>query len=152
MAEQPPAAPFFQSWEAVPANCGPPADAGLAQRIAKLSQFAAKNGPPFVKMLQEKQQNNPEYSFLNGGPGGDYFRWRLYCAIYNLDPSKIIPRTLILVPSMSQGMSVCQVSGFLSLWLPVCMACSRIKSWNKKGHKNDMPRHLALLIKMCHLT
>lgn len=78
-------AKFFQAWDTIPPWSTRPADAALEQRIAKLAEFAAKNGPPFVEMMREKQANNPEYSFLSGGVGSDYFRWRLYCGLYNLD-------------------------------------------------------------------
>ena len=77
---------FFQTWDPIPLLAERPDDPALEQRIAKLADFAAKNGPPFVDMLREKQKDNPEYGFLKGGIGATYFRWKLYCVLYDLDP------------------------------------------------------------------
>ncbi|KAM1123064.1 hypothetical protein ACFX13_004588 [Malus domestica] len=41
----------------------------LYKRIDKLVEYSAKNGPEFVAMIWEKQQDNPDYSFLFGGEG-----------------------------------------------------------------------------------
>jgi hypothetical protein len=117
------AAAFFSVWDAPPTLTSTPQDAGLAQRIAKLTEFAARNGaaiiplghglrrlpargrkssdsisrrlplasparllragPSFVDMMKERQKENPEYAFLHGGEGADYYRWALYCRLYN---------------------------------------------------------------------
>ena len=34
-------------------------------------------------------KDNPEYGFLKGGIGATYFRWKLYCVLYNLDPGTL---------------------------------------------------------------
>jgi len=77
-------AQFFNAWDPVPAFVPVPEDTALEQRISKLAEFAAKNGPPFVDMIREKQANNAEYNFLSGGPGSDYFTWKLYCITYKV--------------------------------------------------------------------
>ncbi len=77
-------AQFFNEWDQAPVFVPVPGESGLEQRIAKLAEFAAKNGPPFVNMIREKQAGNSEYTFLSGGPGADYFNWKLYCNIYQV--------------------------------------------------------------------
>ena len=84
MAEQPGQAPFFSPHEPPPNFAAPPSDDALAQRINKLAQFAARNGPSFVDLMRTKQAGNVEYLFLNAGEGSDYWRWILYCTLYNL--------------------------------------------------------------------
>ncbi|KAK9907575.1 hypothetical protein WJX75_006303 [Coccomyxa subellipsoidea] len=85
MAEQ---APFFSPHEPPPSFAAPPADDALAQRISKLAQFAARNGPSFVDLMRTKQAGNAEYAFLNSGVGSGYWRWILYCTLYNLPVDK----------------------------------------------------------------
>lgn len=41
-------------------------------------EYAAKNGPEFEAMIREKQQDNPAYSFLFGGDGHNYYRYKLW--------------------------------------------------------------------------
>ena len=38
----------------------------------------AKNGPEFEVMIREKQEDNPAYSFLFGGEGHNYYRYKLW--------------------------------------------------------------------------
>lgn len=42
---------FFQAWEPHPVYCPAPTDSALGQRIQKLAQFAARNGPDFVELM-----------------------------------------------------------------------------------------------------
>ena len=82
-------ADFFPPWEGPPPNFATaPADAGLASRIDKLSEFASRNGPKFVRLTLQKQQGT-DFDFLSGGEGHDYYRWVLYCHLEQLDPGKI---------------------------------------------------------------
>lgn len=67
-------ADFFASWEPTPTFCSAPQDPALTQRISKLAEFARRNGPHFVELLKNKQKDNPEYSFLFGGEGSEYYR------------------------------------------------------------------------------
>lgn len=53
-----------------------PPDALLVNRIETLAQFVAKNGSNFERMLLAKQQNNPEFHFLFGGPYHHYYKER----------------------------------------------------------------------------
>lgn len=41
-------------------------------------EYSAKNGPEFEAMIREKQQDNPAYSFLFGGEGHNYYRYKLW--------------------------------------------------------------------------
>ena len=92
---------FFAEWDPVPPFAPRPENQALEQRITKLAEFAQKNGPPFVKMIREKQANNPEYSFLSGGPGAQYFTWKLYCFVYNLYPGRKIWEIVLIVICMA---------------------------------------------------
>ncbi|XP_011006670.1 PREDICTED: calcium homeostasis endoplasmic reticulum protein [Populus euphratica] len=56
----------------------PPSDPELQKRIDKLVEYSAKNGPEFEVMIREKQQDNPAYSFLYGGEGHAYYRYKLW--------------------------------------------------------------------------
>ena len=54
MADQP---QFFNQWEAPPGYAPPPAsDDALVQRVSKLVEFAARNGPSFVELIKKKQK------------------------------------------------------------------------------------------------
>jgi hypothetical protein len=77
-----PIALFFNPWEPLPAYAAPPSDTALVQRIAKLADYAARNGPQFVKVMEAKQKDNAEFSFLFGGEGHEYYRYTLYCMLY----------------------------------------------------------------------
>ena len=86
MAELSAAAPFFDPNEPPPEFSQPPADDRLTQIIIKLAQFASRNGPSFVDVIRQKQAGNTDYNFLSGGEGAGYWRWYLYCTLYNLPP------------------------------------------------------------------
>ena len=88
MADQAGVQPFFSPHEPPPEYCPAPSDSALAQRISKLAQFAARNGPSFVELMRAKQTGNAEYDFLSGGEGSGYWRWILYCTLYNLPPGQ----------------------------------------------------------------
>ncbi|KAI3948757.1 hypothetical protein MKX01_022171 [Papaver californicum] len=61
-----------------PFDSAPPSDPELQKRIDKLVEYSAKNGPEFEAMIREKQQDNPAYSFLFGGEGNNYYRYKLW--------------------------------------------------------------------------
>ena len=65
-----------------PPIAAPPADPELHKCIDKLAEYVAKNGPEFEDMIRDKQHDNPVYSFLFGGEGHNYYRYRLWlCSI-----------------------------------------------------------------------
>ncbi|RVW94787.1 Calcium homeostasis endoplasmic reticulum protein [Vitis vinifera] len=70
--------PFHGPYESGPPPSAPPSDPELHKRIDKLVEYAAKNGPEFEVMIREKQQDNPAYSFLFGGEGHNYYRYKLW--------------------------------------------------------------------------
>lgn len=45
--------------------------------IDKTAQFVAKNGGLFEEELRRKEQNNPKFSFLFGGPEYQYYVWKV---------------------------------------------------------------------------
>ncbi|CAL5223139.1 g5604 [Coccomyxa viridis] len=93
MAEQAAPAPFFNPHEPPPDFAQPPADDRLTQIITKLAQFASRNGPGFVDVIRQKQAGNADYDFLSGGEGAAYWRWYLYCTLYNLPPEQeLVPQ------------------------------------------------------------
>ncbi|XP_009802757.1 SUPPRESSOR-OF-WHITE-APRICOT/SURP RNA-binding domain containing protein 1-like [Nicotiana tabacum] len=72
--------PFFNPYDTPPPPAPPPSDPELLKRIDKLIEYAVKNGPDFEAMIREKQQDNPAYSFLFGGEGHYYYRYKLWMA------------------------------------------------------------------------
>ncbi|PRW45437.1 G patch domain-containing TGH-like isoform X1 [Chlorella sorokiniana] len=61
-----------------PSQAAPPADPELRQAIDSLAFFVAKNGVIFENMARQKQQKEGRWSFLSGGPGADYYRWKVH--------------------------------------------------------------------------
>lgn len=72
--------PFHGPYDSAPPPSPPPADPELQKRIDKLVEYSAKNGPEFEAMIRDKQQDNPDYSFLFGGEGHNYYRYKLFMA------------------------------------------------------------------------
>ncbi|KAL6012644.1 hypothetical protein ACLOJK_003133 [Asimina triloba] len=70
--------PLLNPYDSAPPAAAPPSDPELHKRIDKLVEYSAKNGPEFEAMIREKQQDNPEYSFLFGGEGHNYYRYKLW--------------------------------------------------------------------------
>ena len=67
---------------------GPPDDPELKNIIDKLASFVSRNGPEFENVTKEKQQDNPKFSFLFGGPNYNYYQYRLSV---ERDQSTILP-------------------------------------------------------------
>lgn len=74
--------PFIGPYDSPPHPAAPPSDPELQKRIDKLVEYAAKNGPEFEAMIREKQQDNPDYSFLFGGEGHNYYRYKLWLSTH----------------------------------------------------------------------
>lgn len=72
--------PFHGPYDAPPPPAPPPSDPEQQKCIDKLVEYAVKNGPEFEAMIREKQQDNPAYSFLFGGEGHSYYRYKLWLA------------------------------------------------------------------------
>ncbi|XP_074582594.1 SUPPRESSOR-OF-WHITE-APRICOT/SURP RNA-binding domain containing protein 1 [Curcuma longa] len=70
--------PYAHPYDSALPPAPPPSDPELQKRIDKLVEYAAKNGPEFEAMIREKQHDNPEYSFLFGGEGHSYYRYKLW--------------------------------------------------------------------------
>ena len=70
--------PFNGLHDSPPPHVASPSDPELQKRIDKLVEYATKNGPEFEAMIREKQQDNPDYSFLFGGEGNGYYRYKLW--------------------------------------------------------------------------
>ncbi|GKV37766.1 hypothetical protein SLEP1_g45756 [Rubroshorea leprosula] len=68
--------PFHGLYDSPPPPAAPPSDPELQKRIEKLIEYCIKNGPEFEAMIREKQQDNPDYSFLFGGEGHGYYRYK----------------------------------------------------------------------------
>ncbi|KAL2901026.1 Calcium homeostasis endoplasmic reticulum protein [Bienertia sinuspersici] len=65
-------------YDSAPPPAPPPPDPEMRKRIDKLVEYVAKNGPGFEAMVCEKENKNPEYSFLFGGEGHGYYRYKLF--------------------------------------------------------------------------
>ena len=50
-----------------------PSDEKLAERIEKLVAFVARK-PEMEAFTAEKQKDNPEFAFLSGGEGAEYYQ------------------------------------------------------------------------------
>ncbi|XP_058092397.1 uncharacterized protein LOC131238812 isoform X2 [Magnolia sinica] len=70
--------PLLNPYDSAPPPAAPPSDPELHKRIDKLVEYSAKNGPEFEAMIREKQQDNPDYSFLFGAEGHNYYRYKLW--------------------------------------------------------------------------
>lgn len=70
--------PYAHPYDSALPPAAAPSDPELQKRIDKLVEYAAKNGPEFEAMIREKQHDNPEYSFLFGGEGHSYYRYKLW--------------------------------------------------------------------------
>ncbi|KAF2305820.1 hypothetical protein GH714_008253 [Hevea brasiliensis] len=75
--------PFHGHYDSAPPPAPPPSDPELQKRIDKLVEYATKNGPEFEVMIREKQQDNPAYSFLFGGEGHNYYRYKLWLSTHS---------------------------------------------------------------------
>ncbi|KAK4761920.1 hypothetical protein SAY87_029804 [Trapa incisa] len=75
--------PFLGPYDSSPPPPAvPPHDPELHKRIDKVVEYIAKNGPEFEAMIREKQQENPDYSFLFGGDGHGYYQYRLWASTH----------------------------------------------------------------------
>lgn len=72
--------PFHGVYDSAPPPSPAPSDPELQKRIDKLVEYITKNGPEFEAMIREKQQDNPDYSFLFGGEGYNYYNYKLSIA------------------------------------------------------------------------
>lgn len=72
--------PYPGPYEAAPPPAPAPSDPELQKRIDKLVEYAVKNGPEFEAVVREREQDNPAYSFLFGGEGHNYYRYKLWMA------------------------------------------------------------------------
>lgn len=96
------AAQFFSPWDPAPPFSSPPGDSKRADVVQKLAQFAAKNGASFVELIKVKQKDNPEYQFLFGDEGSDYYRWSLFCNCHNLPVDQPLPASQSSAPQVQQ--------------------------------------------------
>ncbi|KAG9136184.1 hypothetical protein Leryth_003789 [Lithospermum erythrorhizon] len=62
----------------LPHHPPPNLDPELQKRIDKLVEYTSKNGPEFEAMIRQKQLDNPDYSFLFGGVGHNYYQYKLF--------------------------------------------------------------------------
>ncbi|GLU01105.1 hypothetical protein SLE2022_184300 [Rubroshorea leprosula] len=74
--------PFHGVYDSPPPPVVPPSDPELQKRIEKLVEYCIKNGPEFEAMIREKQKDNPDYSFLFGGEGHGYYRYKHWLSIH----------------------------------------------------------------------
>jgi hypothetical protein len=59
--------------------CGQdPEQQKVIDRLAEFVVARGTEGDAFENIVREKEQNNPRFAFLFGGPYNDYYRWKLY--------------------------------------------------------------------------
>jgi Surp module/CID domain len=68
----------------------PVGDLDTVNRIRKLAEYVARNGPEFELKVKEKEAGNVAFSFLDrdlNPPGNRFYSWLLFCAkhFYTLD-------------------------------------------------------------------
>ncbi|THG19940.1 hypothetical protein TEA_021561 [Camellia sinensis var. sinensis] len=102
--------PFIGPYDSPPHPAAPLCDPELQKRIDKLVEYAAKNGPEVEAMIHEKQQDNPDYSFLFGGEGHNYYRYKLWLSTHGPGgpfnppfPSSSMPMMCPPNPMMNQS-------------------------------------------------
>jgi hypothetical protein len=60
-----------------------PVDLEEGNRIKKLAEYVARNGPEFEAKVREKEASNPMFTFLNRSEnlaGYCYYQWILFCS------------------------------------------------------------------------
>jgi hypothetical protein len=58
-----------------------PSSPEVKATIDKFVSYVVRSGPELENMVRIKQQNNPAFSWLFGGPDMDYYLWRqAHCA------------------------------------------------------------------------
>jgi hypothetical protein len=55
----------------------PPEDEGLRRTIDAMAPFVARNGAAFEAIAVRQNARDNRFSFLKGGPGAEYYRWRV---------------------------------------------------------------------------
>ena len=55
----------------------PPEDMDLKRTIDAMAPFVARNGAAFEAIAVRQNARDNRFSFLKGGPGAEYYRWRV---------------------------------------------------------------------------
>ncbi len=55
----------------------PPTDLELRKTIEAMAPFVARNGPAFEAVAVKANSKSHKFSFLVGGAGAEYYRWRV---------------------------------------------------------------------------
>ena len=55
----------------------PPEDLDLKRTIDAMAPFVARNGAAFEAIAVRQNARDNRFSFLKGGPGAEYYRWRV---------------------------------------------------------------------------
>ena len=55
----------------------PPDDMDLKRTIDAMAPFVARNGAAFEAIAVRQNARDNRFSFLKGGPGAEYYRWRV---------------------------------------------------------------------------
>ncbi|KAL9273013.1 Calcium homeostasis endoplasmic reticulum protein-like protein [Drosera capensis] len=69
---------FNLSYDSATPPVPPPQDPELQFRIDKLVDYSVRNGPEFEELIRAKHPDSPDYSFLFGGEGHGYYRYKLW--------------------------------------------------------------------------
>ena len=55
----------------------PPEDGDLRKMIEAMAPFVARNGAAFEALAVRRNARDSRFGFLKGGPGAEYYRWRV---------------------------------------------------------------------------
>lgn len=65
----------------------PPENADLKKTIDAMAPFVARNGAAFEAIAIRQNARDNRFSFLKGGPGAEYYRWRVQAS--SCDPPSV---------------------------------------------------------------
>lgn len=70
----------------------PPEDEALRKTIDAMAPFVARNGAAFEALAARQNARDNRFAFLQGGPGAEYYRWRVQASSAHRFFSCKIPR------------------------------------------------------------
>ena len=73
----------------------PPEDVDLKRTIDAMAPFVARNGAAFEAIAVRQNARDNRFSFLKGGPGAEYYRWRVQASSVDF-PLKTVRTRLAL--------------------------------------------------------
>jgi hypothetical protein len=103
-----------------------------------------KMGSGFEEVARQKNGGNPEFSFLFGGPGSDYYQWHSYTKRNNFSEADIEKFVIQAELKREVGVPAVCTCGVSTL---MCLGCVSARRWTRGCVARAPPslRHLCLL-------